>query len=147
MIVSEPGQPLPMLECAPLLAAEDVSAAATYYRDVLGFEVADEWPGRWVRLRRGALVLEIEKSDAIRRIGPFEKGGVVFRVEDVDAWCAELQRRGAVFDQGPTNQQYGRRDFSVIDPSGYRLGFWQPLGLKPEAEPDTACNPAHDDTF
>ncbi len=74
MSTSEQDQSLAMLGCVPLLAAEDVSAVAGYYRDTLGFEIADEWPGLWVRLRREALVVEIEQSDAIRRIGPFEKG-------------------------------------------------------------------------
>src|SRR5262245_49324753 len=122
-----PNQSLPMLGCVPLLAAEDVDATAAYYRERLGFEVADIRPGLWVRLRRGPVVVEIEQSDATRRIGPFEKGGLVFRVGDVDAWCAELQRGGAEFDQGPMNQEYRHRDFSVIDPNGYRLCFWQPL--------------------
>ena len=123
-----------MVGCVPLLAAEDVNATASYYQDRLGFVVADVWPGRWVRLRRGPVVIEIEHSDTIRRIEKLEKGGLAFRVADVDAWCAELQRCGAEFDQGPMDQEYGRRDFSVIDPNGYRLIFWKPLGDKPEAE-------------
>ena len=94
MAASEPSHQLPMLGCVALLAAGDVGATAAFYRDKLGFEVTDEWPGLWVRLRRGSLVVEVEQSDAIRRIGPCEKGGVVFRVADVDAWCAELKRRG-----------------------------------------------------
>lgn len=133
---------LPMMRCVPLLAAEDVTAAAAFYRDRLGFAVAEEWPGLWVRLLRGPVVIEVERSDSIRRIGPFEKGGLSFRVADVDAWCEELQRRGVEFDQGPTNQEYGRRDCSVIDPNGYRLIFWQPLRCKPDAEPGAAADPA-----
>jgi catechol 2,3-dioxygenase-like lactoylglutathione lyase family enzyme len=133
----EPNDLLPMLGCVPLLASEDVDATAAYYRERLGFEVADVSPGRWVRLCRGPVVVEIEKSDGVRRMGPFEKGGLVFQVVDVDAWCAELQRRGAEFDQGPMNQIYGRRDLSVIDPNGYRLIFWQQLPREPEADPPT----------
>jgi uncharacterized glyoxalase superfamily protein PhnB len=131
----EPNE-LPMLGCIPLLAAEDVAATASYYRERLGFEVANVWPGQWVRLHRGPVVLEIEKSDGIRRIGPFEKGGLIFRVVDVDAWCAELQRRGAEY-QGLMDQEYGCRDFSVIDPNGYRLCFWQPLIREPQADRPT----------
>lgn len=134
MATSQPSDGLSVLGCVPLLAAEDVDATAAYYRERLGFEVAAVQPDRWVRLCRGEVVIEIEQSETVRRIGPFEKGGIAFRVGDVDAWCAELQRRGAEFDQGPMDQEYGRRDFSVLDPNGYRLIFWQPLPQGPEVE-------------
>src|ERR1700736_6962906 len=110
MATSEPKSSLSMIGCVPLLAAEDVHATAAYYQDRLGFLILDVSHGRWVRLHRGPVVIEVEQSDTIRRIGSFEKGGLAFRVADVDAWCAELQRRGAEFDQGPTDQEYGRRD-------------------------------------
>jgi hypothetical protein len=61
---------------------------------------------------------------------------LVFQVAGVDAWYAELQRRGTESDQGPMDQEYRRRDFSILDPNGYRLVLWQPLGDQPEAEPD-----------
>ncbi len=121
-----------ILGCVPLLAAEDVDATAAYYRETLGFEVVDVWPGFWVRLRCGTVVVEVEHSDSIARVGPFEKGGIVFRVANVDSWYEVLQMRGAKFDQGPMDQEYGRRDFSIIDPNGYRLCFWQPL--RPEQD-------------
>jgi uncharacterized glyoxalase superfamily protein PhnB len=93
----------------------------------LGFEVDAISPGWWVRLRRGLVELQIEQSDTIRRLDYGEKGGVAFRVDNVNAWFNELRRRGAEFDQGLLDQQYGHRDFSIIDPNGYKLCFWQPL--------------------
>jgi uncharacterized protein (DUF433 family)/catechol 2,3-dioxygenase-like lactoylglutathione lyase family enzyme len=115
------------LGLCPILPVSDVERTAAFYRDKLGFSVSFICPGTWVVLRRGSVEIHLEQSGRSNNLPSGEKGGVSIRVTDVEALCAELQQRGAPFDQGPMNQEYGHRDFSIIDPNGYRLRFWQPL--------------------
>jgi PhnB protein len=48
-----------------------------------------------------------------------------FRMEDVDAYHAELTSRGVAIEKPLTDQWWGDRNFAVRDPYGYRLWFNQ----------------------
>ena len=46
-------------------------------------------------------------------------------VDNVDLLAEELKARGAQFESGPTDQEYGRRDFAV-SANRFQIDFWQP---------------------
>ena len=107
---------------APMLPVADVEAAAVYYRDQLGFTIhpmMSDSDGYWVVAERGSVEIHLVQKDWAR--------GMCILVDNVDQVARELVTRGARFESGPTNQQYRRRDFAVLDLDGYMLGFWQPL--------------------
>lgn len=109
---------------APMLPVADVAAAAAYYRDKLGFTirpVMTDSDGYWVVAERDPIQIHLVQKDW--------GGGLHILVENVDQVAAELVARGARFESGPMNQQYGMRDFAVLDLDGHKLGFWQPLPL------------------
>ncbi len=109
---------------APVFPVSDVEAASYYFRDKLGFTIQQPYgDGReWAVVSRGTSeVTLVPKSWAV---------GCAIRVEDVDAVCAELLSRQAEFESGPTNQEYGQRDFLVRGPDNYEIRFWGPLKVE-----------------
>ena len=48
-------------------------------------------------------------------------------VPDADALHAEFVAKGGMIARGLCNQEYGCRDFDVLDCNGYRLCFGQNL--------------------
>jgi catechol 2,3-dioxygenase-like lactoylglutathione lyase family enzyme len=73
----------------------------------------------WVILERDGVEIHLVPKDW--------PAGALILVDSVDRMVEELQARGARFESGPTDQEYGWRDFAVSDPNGFQIGFWQPL--------------------
>jgi PhnB protein len=113
----------------PILAVKDVDASIAFYRDVLGFNHDFSLPGpdgktsfAGVSLGKAAFGISLEPEAA--------KGGegVVFMVyvaddQDLDAYYAEVQGRGAKIDQPIKDEYWGDRVFSLRDPTGYMLSI------------------------
>ena len=63
----------------------------------------------------------------------FENGrdrdkGVGFRLycttaQEIDAVARDIEARGGVLDQPPTDQPWGARDFAVVDPDGFKISI------------------------
>jgi hypothetical protein len=107
---------------APVLPVADVSSTAAYFRDKLGFSVRSVMPesgDHWVVLERDGVEIHLVPKDW--------PAGALVLVDSVDLLVGELKERGAQFESGPTDQQYGMRDFAVSEPNGFQIGFWQPL--------------------
>ena len=49
---------------------------------------------------------------------------VYFEHEQLDLWVAELQAKGIVFDQAPTDQRYLWREAILRDPSGNKIKLY-----------------------
>jgi hypothetical protein len=107
---------------APVLPVADVAVSAAYYRDKLGFSVRPMMPDSgdyWVVVERDGVEIHLVPKDW--------PAGVWILVDSVDMMVQSLQDRGAMFESGPMDQEYGRRDFAVSDSNGFQIGFWQPL--------------------
>lgn len=114
----------------PSLTVDDAEASLAWYRDVVGFTVADEMrhEGRLqgAVLRAGDVEFLIAQDD-------FKKGrdrpkGVGFRLycttrQDVDRLAAEIKERGGELAHEPTDQPWGARDFAVVDPDGFAISI------------------------
>lgn len=100
------------------LVVDDYDEAIAYYRDVLGFVVAEDTPlgagKRWVRVAPPgdgpALLLARASSDAQRaRVGD-QTGGRVFLILHTDDFGrdhAALSARGVAFREEPRAESYG----------------------------------------
>ena len=121
---------------APYFFVPDVVSAAQYYRDTLGFSFDRFWgePPSFCMVERGGVVImlaQIEDGAMVRpnnRVG--REGGAwdaYVWVPDADALHAEFVAKGATIARGLCNQEYGCRDFDVLDCNGYRLCFGQNL--------------------
>jgi catechol 2,3-dioxygenase-like lactoylglutathione lyase family enzyme len=108
----------------PRVPVPDIDTALAFYVDRLGFELAWKWgdPATHAGICRGAVSLDLIVVPATMQGTAM---GYV-RIDGVDAYHAELRARNvATGDIG--DRPYGLRDFEVIDPSGNRFIFGEPL--------------------
>ena len=74
----------------------NLSQARKFYRDFLGFEVVDSYPGAYVRLKSpaGSTTIALHTLESGQDMNPKSEGlRLYFEVEDLDAYCADLAKR------------------------------------------------------
>lgn len=102
----------------PILRVADFEAAAAYYVDELGFELA------WRDGPFGCVC----RGDATVMLSQASQGcpatWVYVSIDDADAYYEEIRDRGARIRQVPTNYPWGARELHVFDLDGHvlRLG-------------------------
>ena len=114
--------PAQFVQGAPVLHVSDVTSAASFYRDVLGFtwDFGDE---NYAVVWRDNSAIHFVKDVAS------PKGVHLFQwVKDIDAYYSEVVGRGAAVASAPTNQSYGIREFGVQDLNGVGIVFGQDVG-------------------
>jgi uncharacterized glyoxalase superfamily protein PhnB len=124
---------------APYFLVNDVVAAANFYRDKLGFRYDRFWgePPCFCMVRRAGVTIMLSElargSDESRTPRPPNPNGRVapaedcwdayLWVEDADVLHEEFAAQGAKIVRSVCDQEYGCRDFEVLDVDGYRLCF------------------------
>jgi hypothetical protein len=112
------------VSAVPIVPARDVEAAATWYRDELGFDVFHTEPeygivGRgesWIHFW-GPSAIAPEDSNTMFRLG-------VRGIDDLYAHCVG---RDIVHPNAPlVEQPWGFREFSVRDRDGNLVTFFEP---------------------
>jgi uncharacterized glyoxalase superfamily protein PhnB len=115
---------------SPSLTCDDLAASIDWYTKVLGFEEGERWEHEGVlmgmSLRFGGVDWYLSQDDWKK--GRDRQKGVGFRLHvqvegDLDAMAAGIESRGGKLDAGPQDQSWGVRDFSVTDPTGFKLTF------------------------
>ncbi len=114
----------------PAMTVNDVATSVAWYRDVMGFVVADEMK------HEGQLVGAVLQAGTSRFLlgqDDFQKGrdrqkGVGFRLycttdQDLDALATAIKARGGDLAQEPTDQPWGPRDFAIVDPDGFSISI------------------------
>lgn len=125
---------LRLRETLPSLTVTDIQASMAWYRDIMGFIVLQEWT------HDGEVAGAVVQAGNIKFLlgqDDFEKGrdrkkGEGIRlfcvtVQDVDQVAQTIKSRGGVLAQEPTDQPWGTRDFSVIDPDGFKISISTPM--------------------
>jgi catechol 2,3-dioxygenase-like lactoylglutathione lyase family enzyme len=106
-------------KACPLFAASDVTKAAEWYRDKLGFKIANLYPDYgYAIVQRDDIEIHFWKCDD-RNIA--ENTSAYFRPDDIDglhAAMAKARDGGRVADRA-----WGMREFYVWDPDGNLLKF------------------------
>ena len=109
------------------LFVEDVGTAKEFYLRVFGLPVVFEDPASVV-FRFGATLINLLKAEAAGElVAPAPVAGrdagarmqLTITVDDVDAMCAELVRRGVTLLNGPMDRPWGIRTASFADPGGH----------------------------
>ena len=109
------------------LFVEDLDAARRFYREVFSLPVHYEDENSAVFRFGGTLINLLKVSEAPGLVEPAPVAdpgaGVRFQltlaVDDVDATCAELERRGVELLNGPIDRPWGIRTASFRDPGGH----------------------------
>jgi uncharacterized glyoxalase superfamily protein PhnB len=117
---------------AAILLVKDAVAAASHYRDALGFEqevCMGEPPVFFILHRDGCRLMLRQAEDSAHVIPHWTVSdklcNVYFWVDNADALHAEFVQRGAKIDYGPCDQPYGCREFGIQDLDGYDIAFSQ----------------------
>jgi catechol 2,3-dioxygenase-like lactoylglutathione lyase family enzyme len=106
--------------------AEDLVATKAFYVDVFELPVVFEDPVSVVLRFHNLMLNVLLASEAPSLVEPMPVGapgaGVRYmptiRVDDADAVCADLARRGVALLNGPINRPWGRRTAAFQDPAG-----------------------------
>jgi predicted enzyme related to lactoylglutathione lyase len=97
----------------------DMDRAVKFYSDVLGLPLTRREGSEWAEFDVGTVRFALH--GAVEG-GPAEVGGtVVFRVDDLDTARANLEARGAVFEEHAGEIQGYARFASLRDPDGNRV--------------------------
>ena len=112
---------------ATTLFVEDLAATKQFYRDVFGLPVHYEDDVSAVFQFRDSLINLLAVSEAPGLIEPAPvappdagaRAQFTITVDDVDAMCAELQRRGVELLNGPIDRPWGIRTAAFQDPAGH----------------------------
>lgn len=109
------------------LFAEDLAATKQFYVDVFGLPVHYEDDVSAVFNFGNTLINLLQSTEAHELIEPApvadpDAGARVqftLEVDDVDATCAELAKRGVTLLNGPMDRPWGIRTASFRDPAGH----------------------------
>lgn len=115
----------------PAITATDLQASVAWYRDVLGFIVAEEYKnseGRLmgVQLQAGSVQVMLGQDDFAK--GRDRQKGAALRffcttAQDVDQLAAAIKERGGQLAHEPKDQPWGTRDFGIVDPDGFNISI------------------------
>src|ERR1700677_2109070 len=109
------------------LFTEDLARAKTFYQETFGLPVVYEDEDSAVFNFDDTLINLLKVSAAPELIAPRAVAGpqtgsrfqLTIGVDDVDAVCAELARRGVTLLNGPTDRPWRIRTASFTDPAGH----------------------------
>jgi uncharacterized glyoxalase superfamily protein PhnB len=117
----------------PLLVYEDIERAHDFLVDAFGFRaggVEHDGDGQVVHgeVVAGDDVIWLHRVTSEHELASphsmnAQTGGLVVRVDNVDAHYAQARAAGAHIDQEPVDQPYGQREYGVRDPEGHRWWF------------------------
>jgi uncharacterized glyoxalase superfamily protein PhnB len=112
----------------PSFTVNDYPRSVAWYRDVFGFHVEEEWKveGKVVgaQLRAGTVSIMIGQDDFAK--GRDRKKGEAFRIycttrQNIDQLANEIKSRGGILAAEPADTPWGSREFSVVDPDGFKI--------------------------
>jgi catechol 2,3-dioxygenase-like lactoylglutathione lyase family enzyme len=109
------------------LFTEDLERSKLFYQDVFGLPVAFEdddsavfkFESTMINLLRTSAAPELIEPGAVASRDAGSRSVFTIGVEDADAVCTELARRGAELLNGPMNRPWGIRTASFADPGGH----------------------------
>lgn len=113
-----------------LFYASNLEQTFQFYKN-LGFDAQKSDDG--VRIKLGDFTMAFideQKTPIQNESGMKPKGLGIYtyiEVEDVDAYCEHIKKNGVVPRTEPRNWPWGKREFVVKDPDGYKLVFYSPV--------------------
>jgi catechol 2,3-dioxygenase-like lactoylglutathione lyase family enzyme len=112
------------------LFTDDLAATKSFYREVFGLEVVFEDEASAV-FRFGAQLINLLVSTEVPEVispavmGTGARTLFTLTVEDVDAVCEDVRRRGVTLLNGPEDRPWGVRTACFADPGG---NLWEIAG-------------------
>lgn len=121
------------------LFVEDVSRSKSFYHDVFDLKMIYEDESSAVFDFGNTIINLLEIGAAGELIEPAVAAGreagsrclLTIWVDDADAVCAELRKRGVALLNGPIDREWGKRTASFTDPDGH---VWEVAQDLPQVE-------------
>lgn len=109
------------------LFVEDLQGTKSFYQDVFGRPVIYEdessavikFDNTIINLLQAADADELIEPAAVAASGAGSRFMVSIWVDDTDAVCAELAKRGVPLLNGPVTREWGKRTAAFADPAGH----------------------------
>ena len=125
----------------PMISVDSVDEARGFYVDKLGFEHMMGMLGKDGQLDfctvtlGGAKVMlnrPQERMEGINRTATKRPVAIYLEVAEVNAYHDQVVKNGVKIADPLTDQWWGDRTFTVLDPFGYQIWFYQTVGeIKP----------------
>ena len=113
-----------------LFYASDLKATADFYRK-LGFDVQESAHGTRIKMGDFTLAfIDENKTEIKNESGIKPKGAGIYtyiEVEDVDAHYDFVKKNVVMPRTEPKTWPWGKREFVVKDPDGYKIVFYAPV--------------------
>jgi len=112
-----------------MVYSANVQRALSFYRDLLGFKVVDEFQHESTLLYARLRAPGGDGTIAIHLAGPgtpLSSEGVrlYFEIRDVDGFCRKLQAKGFYITQMPRMMPWGWRHAYLNDPDGHEISIY-----------------------
>ncbi|MEO1066183.1 MAG: VOC family protein [Pseudomonadota bacterium] len=109
-----------MHQITPFVPCTELDTQIAFYRDVLGFDVGFYAEGTYAFMRRDKVAIRlIQVESNIDLHNPQREQSFYIDVRDIDVLYQSLEGRLSKLPEGrvraPFNQEYGQREFHVID--------------------------------
>ena len=113
------------------LFVEDLDQVKRFYQDIFDMTPVHEEAGDVAMFRfKNTMIFLNSAAGADKLIAPAQVGPpgagpraeYVIIVDDIDAVCAEIEKKGVVLVNGPEDRPWGMRTAAFSDPGGH---FWE----------------------
>ncbi|MGC9950120.1 MAG: glyoxalase superfamily protein [Bryobacteraceae bacterium] len=115
-----------MERAIPILPAEDLATAKSFYVDGLGFrvtfEVSEDGRSGLLGIERGTIQMTLDSPMK----GHGRNSCVALQVDDADAYYREWSAKVNVL-RAPKDEGWGARTFDLLDPSGNTIFVMGPV--------------------
>jgi len=109
------------------LFVDDIDKARSFYQTVFTPEIVYQddvsavlkFSGTMVNLLKSTEAPQLVAPSAVAQSSSGARMLLTIKVDDTDAACAELRRRGVTLLNGPVDRPWGRRTAAFADPSGH----------------------------
>jgi len=118
----------------PIIAVESVDDIRSFYVEKLGFDHAMGVVGKdghfdfVTVIKDGARMMFTRNRATEKKAAAKQPVEIYLEVTDVEAYHAQLGKKGVRIADPLTLQWWGDRTFKVQDPCGYEIWFYQTVG-------------------
>ena len=111
--------------CATILPVVDMEKSLHFYNHLLGFEITFKWqdPVEYAVLKRASIQLHLTLGS--EEEPPQPRPVLYIFTHDIDALYNDLLLKNVKIHSPSEKQDYGMRDFDIVDPDGHRITFGQ----------------------
>ncbi len=121
----------------PTLAVKNLSASSNWYQEIIGFRLIYNAGPFMIHLRWAKyadLLLIMEQKQIVDTKGLGVSLNFAVTQEPIDHLAEKIIKKGGTINNGPIDQPWNVREFSILDPDGYKIVFNQIINKKTTME-------------